>query len=168
MLMMLRAERYNELCNHAESNCNKQNIYVASATRCRAVRLRARAVGLLLFGLLEGAGYLCGIENVPCQHVVWGTCQHVVWGTCRVTRRRGKGWPHEYFFHPPCRPLPSQPINVSFSLPLPHRVPSAGRSCETPRAPHYARMSLQQVLPTIKRNRTQTPCSWAATPASAA
>ena len=86
MLMMLRAERDNELCNHVELNCNKQNIYVASATRCIAVRLRARAVGLLLFGLLEGAGYLCGIENVPCQHVVWGTC--------RVTRRREKGWPH--------------------------------------------------------------------------
>ena len=159
MLMMLRAERDNELCNHAESNCNKQNIYVASATRCRAVRLRARAVGLLLFGFLEGAGYLCGVENVPYKHVVWGTC--------RVTRRRGKGWPHEYFFHPPCRPLPSQPISVSFSLPLPHRVPSAGRSCETPRAPHYARMSLLQVLRTIKRNGTQNPCSWAATPALA-
>ena len=82
--------------------------------------------------------------------------KHVVWGTCRVTRYREKGWPHEYFFHPPCRPLPSQPINVSFSLPLPHRVPSAGRSCETPRAPHYARMSLQQVLRTIKRNGDET------------
>ena len=56
MLMMLRAERDNELCNHSESNCNKQNIYVASATRCRAVRFRERAVGLLLFGFLEGAG----------------------------------------------------------------------------------------------------------------
>ena len=42
------------------------------------------------------------------------------------------------------------------SLPLPHRVPSAGRSCETPRAPHYARMSLQQVLRTIKRNGDMT------------
>jgi hypothetical protein len=82
MLMMLRAERDNELCNHVVSNCNKQNIYVASATRCIAVRFRERAVGLLLFGLLEGAGYLCGIENVPYQHVVWGTC--------RVTRRREK------------------------------------------------------------------------------
>jgi hypothetical protein len=70
MLMMLRAERDKELCNHAESNCNKQNIYVASATRCIAVRLRARAVGLLLFGFLEGAGYLCGVENVPYKQAV--------------------------------------------------------------------------------------------------
>ena len=159
MLMMLRAERDNELCNHVVSNCNKQNIYAASATRCIAVRFRERAVGLLLFGFLEGAGYLCGIENVPYQHVVWGTC--------RVTRRREKGWPHKYFFHPPCRPSPSQPTNVSISLPLPHRVPSAAQSCETPRASHYARMSILQILRTIKRNGTQKPCSWAATPASA-
>ena len=97
----------------------------------------------------ERAVQTSGMRHVPCHQT-------------------GEGGPHEYLFHPPCRPLPSQPINFSFSLPLPHRVPSAGRSCETPRAPHYARMSLQQVLRTIKRNRTQNPCSWAATPASAA
>ena len=160
MLMMLRAERDNELCNHVVSNCNKQNIHVASATRCIAVRFRERAVGLLLFGFLECAGYRCGIENVPYQRVVWGTC--------RVTRCREKGWPDEHFFHPPFRPSPSQPTNVSVSLPLPHRVPSAAQSCETPRAPHYARKSLLQILRTIKRNGTQKPCSWAATPDSAA
>ena len=48
MLMMLRAERDNELCNHAESNCNKQNIYMWP---------RQRAVEP------------CGLG-----HVLWGSC----------------------------------------------------------------------------------------------